>query len=138
MKRPRRSDYRSEEAAEYRRLYKSPRWKATRARHLADEPLCRFCLARGIINDGSLTNTGARQQDPRRRFLVCDHVEPHKGDVEKFFAGPFQTLCPDDHDIVKQQLEVRGYIVGCDAAGRPLSPDHPWNRRREALSKVPD
>jgi hypothetical protein len=31
--------------------------------------------------------------------------------------------------VVKQQLEVRGYIVGCDVDGRPTDPLHPWNRR---------
>jgi hypothetical protein len=23
--------------------------------------------------------------------LVCDHVQPHRGDVEKFWSGPFLT-----------------------------------------------
>lgn len=129
-RRPGRADYRSPEAAEYRALYKTAQWKRTRRAHMAAEPLCRMCLARGIVNDGNLTNQGKRQTDQRRRFLVCDHIEPHKGDPEKFFAGPFQTLCPDDHDIVKQQLEVRGYIAGCDLGGRPIDPLHPWNRRK--------
>lgn len=26
-----------------------------------------------------------------------DHIEPHHGDVEKFFAGPFQSLCHRHH-----------------------------------------
>jgi 5-methylcytosine-specific restriction enzyme A len=38
-------------------------------------------------------------------LLVCDHVEPHGGDVVKFWAGPFQTLCKRCHDGEKQRLE---------------------------------
>jgi 5-methylcytosine-specific restriction enzyme A len=24
---------------------------------------------------------------------ICDHVEPHRGDVNKFWLGPFMSLC---------------------------------------------
>lgn len=89
-----------------------------------------MCKARGILNNGSRKNNGEPQTDPRRRFLVCDHVEPHKGDLDKFWSGPFQTLCPDDHDVVKQGIEVRGYEAGCDQTGRPKAIDHPWNLSR--------
>lgn len=37
---------------------------------------------------------------------VCDHVEPHDGDVDKFWAGPFQSLCKPDHDATKQREEA--------------------------------
>jgi 5-methylcytosine-specific restriction endonuclease McrA len=37
--------------------------------------------------------------------LVCDHVEPHRGDAGRFWAGPFQTLCKSCHDSVKQREE---------------------------------
>jgi hypothetical protein len=127
-----RPDRRSAEATEYRKLYNKRQWRETRARHLGGEPLCRMCLAVGLINDGSRRMDGSVQTDRRRIFLVCDHIEPHRGDVVKFFAGPFQTLCPDHHDIVKQQIEVRGYIAGTDLAGRPIDPAHPWNRPRQA------
>lgn len=124
-----RPDRRSAEALEYRRLYNTTRWRRIRAAQLRAEPLCRMCEVRGIINDGSRHNDGRPQEDQRRRFLVCDHVERHGGDEVKFFEGPFQTLCPDDHDIVKQQIENRGFIAGADLAGRPIDPAHPWNRR---------
>ena len=122
------TDYRSAEATAYRPLYKSARWQRIRADHLQGEPLCRMCLADGLVNDGSLHSDGTPQQDRRRRFLVCDHIDPHKGDLIKFYGGPFQTLCPDHHDITKQQFERRGYIAGCDVSGRPIDPQHPWNR----------
>lgn len=92
--------------SETRRLYKTARWVRLREQHLIGEPLCRMCLARGILNDGSLHSDGAPQEDRRRVFLVCDHVTPHRGDVARFWAGPFQTLCPDDHDRSKQVEEL--------------------------------
>jgi 5-methylcytosine-specific restriction enzyme A len=41
-------------------------------------------------------------------LLVCDHVDPHSGDLEKFWAGPFQTLCKRCHDSDKQRDERAG------------------------------
>lgn len=120
-------DYRSPEAAAYRRLYKTARWLNIRAHHLGTEPLCRMCKARGIINDGSRRNNGEPQTNPKRRFLVVDHVKPHKGDETLFFSGPFQTLCPDDHDGVKQGQEARGYSTEVGADGIPIDPLHPFN-----------
>lgn len=40
--------------------------------------------------------------------LVCDHIDPHGGDREKFWAGPFQTLCCDCHDGAKQRIDRQG------------------------------
>ena len=123
-------DRRSAEAAKYRKLYKTARWQRLRRDHLIVEPVCRMCAAAGLANDGSLRSTGEPQTEPRRRFVVCDHVTPHRGDLTVFWAGPFQTLCADHHDVTKQQIEVRGYVAGCDLKGRPLDGDHPWNRSR--------
>jgi 5-methylcytosine-specific restriction protein A len=44
--------------------------------------------------------------------LVYDHVEPHRGDVEKFWSGPFQTLCKLCHDGVKQKEEIAARMAG--------------------------
>lgn len=122
-------DQRSAEAYVYRAWYNTKRWRVLRADHIAREPLCRMCLADGVVNAGQLTSTGKPQTDPRRRFLVCDHVEPHRGDEDKFWNGAKQTLCPDHHDITKQQVEARGYVAGSTVDGRPRDPAHPWNQR---------
>lgn len=87
-----------------------------------------MCLARGIVNDGSLCNDGSQQTDPRRVFLVVDHIDPHRGDPDKFWNGPKQTLCPDDHDSVKQGMERRGFSTEIGADGFPVDPRHPANR----------
>ncbi|MCJ2010440.1 ATP-binding protein [Methylobacterium sp. J-092] len=39
---------------------------------------------------------------------VCDHVEPHRGDVERFWAGPFQSVCAHCHNSHKQRQERQG------------------------------
>ena len=109
-------------------LYGSAGWKKRRRAHLETEPLCRPCLLNGIVNDGSLTMQGQRQPNPRRRFLVADHIEPHMGDPEKFWHGALQTLCPDHHDKAKQIEEHRGYSTETGADGWPLDDRHPGNK----------
>ena len=101
---------RSPEAAAYRRWYNTKRWREIRAAVLAAEPLCRMCVA-----DGDVTVA-----------TICDHIEPHRGDEAKFWAGPFQPLCKPHHDITKQREEANGYQAGCDGSGMPIDPAHPW------------
>jgi 5-methylcytosine-specific restriction enzyme A len=72
-----------------RRLKKTSRWQKLRAEQLRAEPLCRMHSARGEVVEAT----------------ICDHVEPHRGDLEKFWAGPFQSLCKACHDGEKQRLE---------------------------------
>jgi 5-methylcytosine-specific restriction protein A len=73
-----------------RALYKTARWQRLRLTILArDLYTCRIC--------GGIEGNTSR--------LVCDHVERHSGDVERFWAGPFQTLCKGCHDGEKQRLE---------------------------------
>lgn len=106
-----RPDQRSEEAEQWRRLYRTKRWLETRARQLRDHPLCAMCLP-GI--------TGA---------TVCDHVDKDsKATEEGFFAGPFNSLCATHHNSTRQREEKRGHMIGSDESGAPLDPRHPWNK----------
>jgi 5-methylcytosine-specific restriction protein A len=77
---------------ETRRLYSTARWQRLRAAQLADEPLCRFCTEAGVVTAAT----------------VCDHTEPHRGDVDRFWAGPFQSLCASCHNSTKHSLEMGG------------------------------
>ncbi len=86
-----------------------------------------MCLGRGVVNDGSRRPDGTLAP-PRRRFLVCDHVVPHKGDEVRFWTGPFQTLCPDHHDRRKQSEERAGFSLEAGLDGWPVDPGHPANR----------
>jgi 5-methylcytosine-specific restriction protein A len=110
--RPGRDD-RSPEALAYRRLYKDVRWcgkRGRRAQQLLAHPLCERCLAKGIVNDGSLTMDGRPQPTPRRRYLVANHKIAHRGDERLFFEGELETLCPDHHDVMVQK-EEHGRVV---------------------------
>ena len=115
--------------AEYKKWYGSAEWRRGRAEHLMREPLCRTCLAKGIVNDGSLTAAGKVQEDPKRRFRVVDHIVPHRGDKSVFLdRSNWQTLCPDHHDITKQREERRGYSNQKGPDGWPIDHHHPANR----------
>ena len=70
------------------RWYKTARWQKLRWSVLVrDLFTCQMC-ARLV---------------PETSQLVCDHVEPHRGDEERFWAGPFQCLCKPCHDSQKQR-----------------------------------
>lgn len=73
-------------------LYYTKRWKRLRWSVLVrDLFTCQMC--KRIVADTSQ--------------LVCDHVEPHRGNVVQFWAGPFQALCKPCHDQTKQRGERR-------------------------------
>lgn len=77
-------------APPWRRLYSTARWQRLRQDvFLRDLYQCRAC--------------GRIEADTSQ--LVCDHVEPHRGDLVKFWEGPFQTLCKTCHDGEKQRAE---------------------------------
>lgn len=87
-------------------LYKTARWQKLRWSILVrDLFTCQEC--KGIEADTSQ--------------LVCDHIEPHKGDEAKFWAGPFQTLCKHCHDSLKQREEHGNPIVPIGIDGWPIS-----------------
>lgn len=86
-------------------LYYTARWRRLRRQQLASSPLCVYCLEDEIVTEAT----------------VCDHVDPHKGDPEKFWLGPFQSLCKRCHDSRKQREELGQAQRGADASGWPLA-----------------
>lgn len=108
MKRP---DQRSSEAAQYRALYNTTGWKRVRDRVLAATPFCERCERRGEL----------------KRATVVHHVEPHRGDLDKFYGGPFEALCKPCHDRDAQGEEKRGYTLDLDGDGWPADARHPAN-----------
>lgn len=47
---------------------------------------------------------------------VVDHVIPHRGDKDLFFASNnLQSLCEHCHNSHKQRQEKSGVLAGCDA-----------------------
>ncbi|MBN8957648.1 MAG: HNH endonuclease [Rhizobiales bacterium] len=98
----------------WRRLYATPRWRALRDAQLEAEPLCLRCKAANRLTPAT----------------VAHHKKPHKGDEVLFFdPNNVTSSCADCHDTIEQGIEARGYERGCDVNGRPIDPDHPWNRK---------
>lgn len=87
------------------------RWRKAREAFLAEHPLCAMCAARGRTVPAT----------------VVDHITPHRGDQRLFWSSDnWQALCAPCHDSAKQREEKGGGVMGCDAAGLPLDPTHPW------------
>jgi 5-methylcytosine-specific restriction enzyme A len=83
-----------------------------RLRALAQEPLSKFCIERGIA---LAANT-------------VDHVVPHRGDWTAFVTGQLQSLSEPCRKSAKRQIELRGYRHDIGPDGYPLDPNHPLNR----------
>ena len=104
----------AKDARPWRYLYNRKQWKALRLHQLSIQPLCKFCQQQGKV-------TAAE---------VVDHIEPHKGNRELFFApNNLQSLCKLCHDSAKQRAESRGVKeIGADTMGVPLDPTHHWHK----------
>lgn len=72
-----------------RRLYWTADWRAIAREQLRIEPLCRMCRAEGHITPA----------------VICDHVIPHRGNVDAFWNNPRQSLCAPHHSGQKQAEE---------------------------------
>ena len=94
------------------RLYGTERWRRLAKHQLMIEPLCEICLCKGRV-------TVAR---------VADHVEPWRGDVNKFWLGKLQSLCEHCHNSRKKDIERHGYSCDVGVDGFPLDPRHPIYR----------
>lgn len=77
--------------SETRRLYWTARWRAI-AKYQVEviDPLCAMCRAEGRVTVAT----------------VCDHVEPHRGDVFAFWNNARQSLCTSCHSSAKQAEEA--------------------------------
>jgi 5-methylcytosine-specific restriction protein A len=78
-------------AVPWKAWYKTARWRALRLKvFLRDLFTCRKC--------------GRLEGDTSK--LVCDHVDPHRGDERKFWdEANLQTLCAGCHNKLKQAEE---------------------------------
>jgi len=84
-------------------------------RQLATQPLCEFCLAKGLVR---VANT-------------VDHVEPHGGDYAKFWYGAVRSLCRDCHERLHHRANESPWI-GPD--GWPLPPEQQAERERQSMA----
>ena len=98
-------DRRSAEAAAYRKLYKTARWSRLREAKLSQDPLCEWCLEREIV-------------EPATEVHHADGG--HKGDVDKFWSGPFVSTCKACHASRGQREDLGQTVVTFGADGWPL------------------
>jgi 5-methylcytosine-specific restriction endonuclease McrA len=95
--------------------YTTQRWQRLRLLKLRQNPLCELCLQVGEIEPAT----------------VVDHIVPiNKGGDPFPGFDQLMSLCAPCHNQ-KTRCEQIGedYTVkGCDVFGRPLDPNHPWNR----------
>ncbi len=91
-------------------------WEKARLRFLRDNPLCVMCGKDGRVAAAS----------------VVDHIKPHRGDLELFWAqANWQALCKPHHDSTKKSDELSGRVRGADVSGLPTDPGHSWNTNPE-------
>ena len=99
------SDLRSKEAAKYRRLYGTARWQRIRRNQLSVQPLCQWCLELEVIEEA----TEVHHSDGG-----------HKGDMDKFWNGPFISTCKPCHSSRGQREDLGQEIVRFGPDGWPL------------------
>lgn len=92
--------------------YSTARWERRSYLHRMRNPVCVMCEAKGTVGPAE----------------VADHIEPHKGDYQKFWFGELQSLCISCHNKSKQQIESRGYTTDIGLDGWPVDPLHPTNK----------
>ena len=88
---------------------KSSAWKQLRALVLAEEPLCRWCLARGLFEPSTDVDHINNDGDDNRRENL---------------AG----MCHSCHSVKTARDMGKGMSQGHDVNGLPLDPNHPWSR----------
>lgn len=94
--------------------YQTTCWRKKAKHQLNQHPLCALCARMGRDTAAS----------------IADHIEPHRGDPEKFWNGELQSVCASCHSAAKSIQERHGYSQGCDVNGNPLDPCHPWLKEK--------
>jgi 5-methylcytosine-specific restriction endonuclease McrA len=111
-------DYRTDEAAAYRKLYKTKQWQLLRVTILTRDGF--RCQHKGC---GTLLKQG-RSGD---RSAVVHHKSPHKGDMELFFdPDNLTSVCKRCHDGDIQSIEANGFDTTIGPDGWPVDPAHPF------------
>lgn len=99
------ADHRTEEAATYRRLYKTARWQRLRTSKLTLQPLCERCLAMEVIVSAD----------------VVHHRTAHRGNEDLFWSmDNLESLCKPHHDSEGAREDRGQTIVTFGADGWPV------------------
>jgi cytochrome c2 len=58
-----------------------------------------------------------------------DHIEDSREDYSDDNSREnLAALCHECHSVKTAASMGKGVYLGCDVNGRPLDPDHPWNK----------
>jgi 5-methylcytosine-specific restriction protein A len=78
-------------------------WQKFRLWWLAEHPLC------GDREDGpSAEHSQCVREGRVSAGTDVDHITPHRGDMDAFWRGPFQTLCARCHSLKTQKESTNG------------------------------
>lgn len=112
--------WRTDEANEYRPLYKSKAWRLLRSRVLVRDGY--RCQHKGC---GAMLKLGRNHP----RSAVVHHIKPHKGDLDLFHdLNNLQAVCWTCHSGHIQSIEARGFDATIGADGWPTDQRHPGAR----------
>lgn len=117
------------------RIYSTAQWKRLRRLHLSRSPFCIHCAERNIITMAT----------------VVDHITPiSAGGAAYPSHDGLASLCVPCHSRktargveagAARTTRAAGIRKGCDAAGNPMDPTHPWNEgkslRADGLNTAP-
>jgi 5-methylcytosine-specific restriction enzyme A len=95
--------------------YTTQRWQRLRRAKLREKPLCELCIKIGRIEPA----------------VAVDHVKPINSGGDAFPAlDGLMSMCERCHNqkTRHEQLGEDYTGKGCDVFGRPLDPNHRWNR----------
>jgi 5-methylcytosine-specific restriction protein A len=86
------------------------KWQQARAGYLSSHPFCVFCLReQGITTtetDEQLAQLATKGIGRLPFASVVDHIEPHRGDMTRFWNKTnWQSLCTTHHSADKQREE---------------------------------
>jgi len=95
---------RSAEAAAYRKLYKTARWRRIRHAQLADQPLCQWCIENDIVEEA----------------VEVHHDGAHRGNLDKFWYGPFVSTCKPCHASRGQREDLGQKTIRFGPDGWPV------------------
>src|SRR5512139_2048447 len=95
-------------------FYNTAIWKRLRKRKLNANPLCEYCPP-GMVTEAT----------------EVDHIKAIENGGHRTAWENLKSSCHECHSRKTLYVERLGKdrvpVKGCDALGRPLDPQHPWN-----------
>jgi 5-methylcytosine-specific restriction protein A len=103
--------------------YNLRKWERIRKQKLQRDPLCEACLQVGEIVPAEVVD--------HRTPISKEGREKHLAAEAFVSLDELASLCAPHHNAKTraEQLGEKNWMYkGCDIFGRPLDPNHPWNR----------